>query len=271
MKELEGKVAVVTGAARGIGLDYALRLAEKGANIAVCDLDLRSAHQYEEERARLVGDDLEKTLAQWGTDVITEQVDATERGSLQAFADRVRHTWGRVDVVVCNAGGGGDFAGQRPSEIEESGMHAAFGRNLFSTINTVAAFAPHMKRQRSGKIITISSFTGTMVLGEGHGSDYAVAKSAVAHYTRCLAQDLGPWGITANAVAPGFIASGQFKARLVAADPKRLEEWTSMAALRRLGAPEDCANLVEFLASPKSDYITGQVICIDGGITRAAH
>lgn len=271
MNSLKDKVAIVTGAARGIGLDYALRLAEMGANIAICDVDLRSAHEYEEELARLVDGDLEKTLRQWGTDVLVEQVDATDRDSLQKFADKVHQTWGRIDVLVCNAGGGGNFAAQRPADLEETAMRATFERNIFSTMHSVAAVAPYMKRQKSGKIITISSFTGAMVLGEGHGADYAVAKGAVAHYTRCLAQELGPTGITANAIAPGFIASGQFKARLGAADPKRLEDWTKMSALRRLGSPEDCANLVEFLAGPKSDFITGQVICIDGGITRSAH
>jgi 3-oxoacyl-[acyl-carrier protein] reductase len=270
MKPLENKVAIVTGAARGLGLDYAKRLAEMGAKIAISDLNLDSAAEYESEKSQLVDGSLEKTLAQFGTDVFMKQVDATDEAATKSFVDDVHRMWGSIDVVVCNAGGGGNFAAAQPSQIEASAMKATFERNLYSTVYTAGAAASYMKNQKSGKIITISSFTGVMALGEGHGSDYAVAKGAVAHYTRYLAQELGSHGINANAIAPGFIATGQFRERLGATDPERLDTWTNMSALRRLGRPEDCTNVVEFLAGPLSDFVTGQVICVDGGILRSA-
>ncbi|MGY3317339.1 SDR family NAD(P)-dependent oxidoreductase [Arthrobacter sp. TE12232] len=270
MKPLEGKVAIVTGAARGLGLDYAKRLAQMGAHIAISDLNLDSASEYEAEKSQLVDGSLEKTLAQYGTEVFMKQVDATDEEATKAFADDVYAKWGRIDVAVCNAGGGGDFSAAQPTQIVDESMKATFARNFYSTVYTAGAVAPYMKQQQSGKIITISSFTGVMALGEGHGADYAVAKGAVAHYTRCLAQELGPHGVNANAIAPGFIATGQFKERLGAADPERLKQWTQMSALRRLGRPEDCTNVVEFLASPLSDFVSGQVICVDGGILRGA-
>lgn len=270
MKPLSGKVAIVTGAARGLGLDYAKRLAQLGANIAISDLNLDSASQYNAEKSQLVNGSLEQTLSQFGTDVFMKQVDATDEDATKSFAADVHAKWGRIDVAVCNAGGGGDFSAAQPTQIVDASMKATFARNFYSTVYTAAAVAPYMKEQKAGKIITISSFTGVMALGEGHGADYAVAKGAVAHYTRYLAQELGPYGINANAIAPGFIATGQFTERLGAADTERLKQWTEMSALRRLGSPQDCTNVVEFLATPLSDFVSGQVICVDGGILRGA-
>ncbi|MCG2624718.1 SDR family oxidoreductase [Arthrobacter sp. I2-34] len=267
---LHGKVAVVTGAARGLGLGYARRLADRGANIAICDLNLESAHEYQAEADNLVDGSLEATLASYGVEYLLQQVDVTDPSALQKFANSVQERWGRADVLICNAGGGGDFSRNLPTDLDLDGVQSTFERNLFSVFNTVKAFGPMMQQRQSGKIITVSSFTGMTVLGDGHGSDYATAKSAVSFYTRYLAQELGPHGVTANAIAPGFIATGQFSERLGAADPERLETWRSMAALRRLGTPEDVINVVDFLAGPGSDFITGQTICVDGGIVRGA-
>ena len=269
-KTLEGKVAVVTGAARGLGLGYARQLAERGANIAICDLNLDSALEYEAEAENLVDGSLETTLASYGVDYHMEKVDVTNPDNLHHFAENVHTKWGQVDILVCNAGGGGDFSRNQPSSLDPARMHSTFERNLYSVFHTVSAFAPVMKQQGTGKIVTVSSFTGVTVLGEGHGADYATAKSAVSFYTRYLAQELGPYGITANAIAPGFIATGQFSERLGAADPERLEQWRNMAALRRLGTPDDVINVVDFLAGPSSDFISGQTICVDGGIVRGA-
>lgn len=270
MKTLEDKTAIVTGAARGLGLEYALCLARAGAAVAVCDKDLNSAAEYEEEAARLVNGSVQETLEATGAKALAREVDVSKQASVQAFVEEVHRAFGRIDVVVCNAGGGGNFSGSKPSELDEASTRATFDRNFLSTVFTVTAAAPFMKEQRSGKIVTISSFTGTMALGDGFGADYAVAKAAVAHYTRYLAQDLAPYGINANAIAPGYIASGQLKTRLLAADPKRHDEWLNSIPLKRFGAPQDVASLVEFLSTPASDYITGQVICIDGGLMRGA-
>lgn len=268
MNNLDGKVAVLTGAARGLGLDYALRLGQLGAKIAICDKSLLSANEYSAEQARLVDGSLEKTLRQVATDVIMAEIDVTDSVATKKYIDQVHRAWGRIDIVIANAGGGGNLGGAKASELEEKPMLEAFSRNFNSAVFTAVAAAPYMKVQRSGKIINIASFMGTMALGAGNAADYAASKAAVAHYTRYLAQDLAPFGVTANAVAPGFIATGQFETRFGKTDPERHREWLSSIPLGRFGKPVDCANVIEFLSTSMSDYITGQVICVDGGLMR---
>jgi 3-oxoacyl-[acyl-carrier protein] reductase len=268
MRSLEGRVAVVTGAARGIGLRYACRLASMGANVAVSDLDLGSAGQYQREQSHLVNGDLDATLRQYGRDVLTVQADASIPEDLDRFAEVVREQLGPVDVLVCNAGGGSDIDGSRPTELVPALMQATFARNLYSVIYTVGAFAGEMKRRRTGKIITISSYAGTTALPGAKAADYATAKAGVAHYTRCLAQELAPYGVTANAIAPGFIATGQWLARFGKDDDEVLQRWEAEVPLGRLGTAEDCANVLEFLACDLSNYLTGQIIAVDGGLTR---
>lgn len=268
MKTLSGKVAIVTGGARGIGLGYAERLASLGANIAVCDLNLKSAEQYPLEAGRLVEGSLEKTLRKHGTDVLLAEFNAADPEANKAFAAAVHARWGRIDVVVCNAGGGSDTEGSNASELKPDTILTTFERNFYSTVYTCTAVAPYMKAQRSGKIINIASLAGIMALGNGRAADYAAAKAAVAHYTRVLAQDLAPHGVTANAIAPGFIASGQWQARFGKNDQEVLDGWAKQVPMGRLGTPEDCANVVQFLSTSLSDYVTGQVIPVDGGICR---
>ncbi|GAB3616158.1 3-oxoacyl-[acyl-carrier-protein] reductase [Okibacterium endophyticum] len=266
MEPLAGKTAVVTGAARGIGLEYALRLARLGADVAVCDRNLESALEYEQERARLVNGNVADTIAQFGRRVITSELNVTDQAATEEFVRRVEDDWGHIDVVVCNAGGGvGDTATATPTRLSDSQAHDLFERNLFGTINTVRAVAPGMKSHRSGKIITVASVSGTRPEPSAAGADYAAAKAAVVSYTQNLAQELGPYGVTANAIAPGFIGSGQWLARFAEQDPKQLEEMLKRVPLGRLGTPEDCARIIEFLATELSDYVTGQVIVVDGG------
>ena len=268
MKELTGKVAMVTGAARGIGLTYALRLSALGANVAVCDLNLKSAEQYPLEAERLIEGSLEKTLRQHDGDVHLGEFDACDPAAMQDFAAAVNERWGRIDVLVCNAGGGSDTEGSHASVLKPESMRRTFDRNFFSTVYSCTAVAPFMKAQRSGKIINIASMAGVMAMPAGRSADYASAKAAVAHYTRTLAQDLAPHGVTANAIAPSFIASGQFQTRFGKNDQKVLDDIAKRVPMGRLGTPDDCANVVQFLATSLSDYVTGQVIAVDGGMVR---
>ncbi|MGX9943065.1 SDR family NAD(P)-dependent oxidoreductase [Bradyrhizobium denitrificans] len=267
-KPLLGKTAIVTGAARGLGLDYAMRLAQLGCNIAICDKSLDSAKEYEQEAARLVDGDLERTLSQSGTGTLLREVDATDELAVRDFIQEVAGAFGTVDVLVCNAGGGGNLGGSAASELTSNDLSAVFARNFNATVYCITAAASYMKAQRFGRIINVSSFMGVMALGKGLGADYATSKAAVAHYTRYLAQDLAPYGITANVIAPGYIATGQFETRLGKADPHRYEAWRSSIPLGRFGKPADCTHVVEFLAT--SEYVTGQVICVDGGLIRGA-
>lgn len=251
-----------------MGLDYALRLASMGAAVAVSDINLDSAKEYDFESSRLIDGSLQATLGQFGTQVLTRKVDSTAPVELRQFADDVLSELGRVDVLVCNAGGGGDIDGSLPSELVPDRILATFERNLFSTMYTVAAFADAFKRQGSGKVITVASYAGTTTLPGAKASDYATAKAGVAHYTRYLAQELAPQGITVNALAPGYIATGQWLARFGKDDPESLQQWEQMVPMGRLGTAGDCADVVQFLASSMSNYVTGQVLAVDGGLSR---
>ena len=140
--------------------------------------------------------------------------------------------------------------------------------NLFGTVYSCNAVAPIMKQQRSGKIITVSSVAGIAPSVDGGYAHYGAAKAAMAHYTRYLAQDLGPFGITVNCIAPGVIATARIMATVIPGSIQSNRDRAELVALRRLGTVEDCAKVVEFLATDLSDYVTGAVIPIDGGLVR---
>ena len=244
-------------------------MAKLGAHIAVSDLDLQAAKQYKFESDRLIDGSLEKTLQRFGTEVELAMVDATDPQAMIDFAQSIQTRWGRIDILICNAGGGSDTEGSKASELKPEAIITTFARNLFSTMYTCAAVGPIMKAQRSGKIINIASLAGIMAFGPGKAADYATAKAGVAHYTRMLAQEMAPYGVTANAIAPGLIATGQWQARFGKNDPKILADFGKQVPLGRLGTSTDCANVIAFLSTALSDYVTGQVIAVDGGISRA--
>src|SRR4051794_29514944 len=184
------------------------------------------------------------------------------------MVSRVAKEWGRVDVLVANAGGGrGRPVDTKASTLDPDLLQLVTAMNLFGTVYTVNAVAPTMKQQRSGKIITVASIAGTAPSRDGGYAPYG-AKAAIAHYTRYLAQDLGPFGITANCIAPGVIATGRIMATVIPGSIQSNQDRSELVALRRLVTVEDCARVVEFLATDLSDYVTGAVIPIDGGLVR---
>jgi 3-oxoacyl-[acyl-carrier protein] reductase len=177
--------------------------------------------------------------------------------------------WGRMDVLLANAGGGrGRPVDTKASTLDPALMQLVTEMNLFGTVYSCNSVAPIMKQQRSGKIITVSSIAGTAPSADGGYAHYGAAKAAIAHYTRYLAQDLGPFGITANCIAPGVIATGRIMATVIPGSSQSNRDRAELVALRRLGTVEDCAKVVEFLATDLSDYVTGAVIPIDGGLVR---
>lgn len=272
MTRIDGRVALVTGAARGIGLSYALRLARMGANVAVCDRNLESFADYATEAERISGGSIESTLAAAGVESYAAEVDVTDAEQVARFVEDVHRKWGRIDVAVCNAGGGsGDPSTGAASQIDFGQARSVLDSNLFGTFHTAVPVAQVMKGQGSGKIITVASFIGTTAPRGGAYADYAVAKAAVAHYTRFLAQDLAPAGITVNALAPGLIGTGQWKARFTNDDDAALDQAAGLVPLGRLGSPDDCADVLEFLASDLSNYVTGQILSVDGGMAAWAH
>jgi 3-oxoacyl-[acyl-carrier protein] reductase len=269
MGKLDGKVAIVTGAARGLGRAYARRLAGLGAKIAVADLNLRSYEEFEAEAKDMSAETTVAEIEEAGGEALGIELDVTDRDAVEAMVARVITTWGRVDVLVANAGGGRG----RPVDTKASGLDPALlqlvvAMNLFGTVYSCNAVAPTMKEQRSGRIITVSSVAGTAPSKDGGYAHYGAAKAAIAHYTRYLAQDLGPYGITANCIAPGVIATGRIMQTVIPGSSQSNQDRAELVALRRLGTVEDCAKVVEFLATDLSDYVTGAVIPIDGGLSR---
>jgi 3-oxoacyl-[acyl-carrier protein] reductase len=269
MGKLDGKVAIVTGAARGLGRAYARRLAGLGAKIGVVDLDLKSYREFEAEARAMSAESTVAEIAAAGGTALGIEADVRDHRAVEAMVARVVEEWGRVDVLVANAGGGrGRPVDTKASTIDPALLDLVVGMNLFGTVYCCNAVAPVMKRQRCGKIITVSSVAGLAPSADGGYAHYGAAKAAIAHYTRYLAQDLGPYGITANCIAPGVIATGRIMQTVIPGGRDSNRDRAEQVALRRLGTVEDCAKVVEFLATELSDYVSGAVIPIDGGLVR---
>ena len=268
MGKLDGKVAIVTGAARGLGRAYAHRLAGLGAKVAVADLDLKSYADFAGEATAMTGESTVDEIIAGGGEALGFEFDIADRQAVFAMVDEVRSAWGTVDVLVANAGGGrGKPAETTATTVPPELLELVTGMNLYGTVHSCSAVAPAMKEQRSGKIVTVASYAG-MVAGIGGGyAHYGANKAAIAHYTRYLAQELGPYGINANCIAPGVIETARI-VELMGVRPGE-ERVNPEIALRRHGTPEDCAKVVEFLCTDLSDYVTGAVIPIDGGWNRA--
>ena len=275
-RKLTGKVALITGGARGLGRGYALRLAGLGADIAIIDRNLKAAEVYEFEREQLTAPTVMAECEALGVRAIGLEADLTDRTATEKTVAEVADTLGRIDIAVCNAGGGTVvFADERPqrsgandaldevttgtpADTPEAMLTRVLDINVKTCMYTCMAVAPYMKKQGGGKIVTVSSTAGVDAKGNYH--PYGTAKAAIIHYTRSLAQELGPFNITVNAIAPGIIRTGRLGDR----SARAREE----VALRREGTVEDCAGVVEFLTTNLSDYVTGRTIIIDGGMVR---
>lgn len=263
MGKLDGKNVLITGAARGLGRTYALHLARLGANIGVIDINLKSYEDFAAEKALLTADTVMDEVKALGVKSVGVEADISNTEQVKAAVERIIEELGPLDVVICNAGGGsGSMNENCASTLDMDQYHLVMERNLTGTINTVLAAAPSMKKRKCGKIITVTSHVGLAATTSGSYCHYSIAKAAILHYTKLLAQDLGKYNITANAIAPGYITTGRMAEGFKAAGE---EKFTENTALRRFGTPEECAKVIEFMATDLSDFVTGTCIEVTGG------
>lgn len=246
MGQLSGKVALVTGATRGIGYAIAKLFAIEGANVAF-------TYMSSVERALQVEEEL-KTL---GVEAKGYQSDAASYADAANVVTEVVTTFGRVDILVNNAGITKDGLLMRMSEKQWDDV---IDTNLKSAFNYVHAIAPVMMRQRSGNIINLSSVVG--LHGNAGQSNYSASKAGLVGFTKSIAKEFSSRGIRANVIAPGFIVT-EMTAKL---DEKMLVEWCKGIPMQRGGNVEEVAKVALFFASESSSYITGQVLQVDGGM-----
>ena len=246
MKLLEGKVALITGAARGIGKAIALKYAQEGANIAFTDLVI-------DENGLKTKEEIEA----YGVKVLAIASNAASFEEAHSTVEQVVKEFGRLDILVNNAGITKDGLMMRMSEAQ---WDAVIAVNLKSAFNFVHAVTPVMMRQRGGSIINMSSVVG--VHGNAGQCNYSASKEGMIGLAKSIAQELGSRGVRANAVAPGFIIT-----EMTNQLPEEVKQgWAQKIPLRRGGTPEDIANVCVFLGSDLSSYVTGQVISVCGGM-----
>lgn len=263
MGRLSGKVVLVTGAARGLGRSYALHLAKLGADVGVMDINLKSYEDFQAEKELLTAETVMDEIRALGVKSAGAVADVSNYEQVKAAVDAIVAELGPIDVVVCNAGGGTGAMTENPaSDINLDQYHVVMERNMSGTIHTVKAVAPSMKERRTGKIITVTSHVGQAAISAGTYSHYAISKAGILHYTKLLAQELGPYNIHVNSISPGFISTGRMAQGFKAAGE---DHFLDALALKRFGTPEECANVIEFLATDLSDYVTGTCIEVTGG------
>lgn len=251
--EFAGRTAIVTGAAHGFGRTISLAFAERGARVWACDI--------------LAGElaETERLCTEAGGQCQTRTVDVSDREAVSAFVDEVLTVTGRIDILVNNAGGVLGQVGQPVEDVTPEEWQRIFDVNTTGAFYCSQAVVPAMKEAEYGRIVNISSGAGLGVSLTGIQA-YASAKAAQIGLTRQLAHELGPWNITVNNIAPGFVRS----------NPTTERQWQSYGeegqqalvesiALKRLGTPEDIAHGVLFFASDYAKWITGQVLSINGG------
>ncbi len=243
---LEGKVALITGAARGIGKQIALKFASEGADIAFTDL--------------VMNDDMKQTISDIAALGHKVQGYASNAANFEETHDvvaKIKEDFGHIDILVNNAGITKDGLMLKMTEAQ---WDAVIAVNLKSAFNFIHATIPYMMRQRSGSIINMSSVVG--VHGNAAQCNYSASKAGLIALAKSIGQEMGKKGIRANAIAPGFIDTPMTQAL-----PEEIrKEWVERIPLRRAGTPEDIANVATFLASDLSSYVSGQVIQVDGGM-----
>lgn len=259
---LEGQVALVTGAGRGLGRAFAERLASLGCHVAVHGMREQGPSEYGGTETLT---DVAGAIAQAnGVRTVKVLADLTRAPDIERTVDTVLAALGPIDILVHNAGGDIAAAGGKPDpndvvHIKEADVRAVIDRNLLSTIFVCQRVARGMMERRRGRIVTISSVAAFK--GRTQASIYATAKAGAVHFTRCLADQMRPYNVTVNAIAPGDTRTERFMATR-AVDPARLAE---DGTLDRIALVDEVARVVEFFAGPLGAFVSGQVVRVDGG------
>jgi 3-oxoacyl-[acyl-carrier protein] reductase len=244
--DLTDKVAVVTGSSRGIGRAIALRLAQDGARIVV---------NYRGNKA--AADEVVGEILAAGGDATAVQADVSQPAEAESLIDAAKKAFGRIDILVNNAGTTRDTLLMRMTEED---WDVVIDTNLKGTFNCIKAVSRQMMRQRYGRIVNVTSVAG--IAGNAGQANYASAKAGLIGLTKTVAKELGSRGITCNAIAPGLVPTD-----LTASLPQELVDLAlERTPLGRVGAAEDMAAAVAFLASDEASFITGQVLAVDGGL-----
>lgn len=256
--KLANKVALVTGGGRGLGRAYVLHLAQLGADVVIND----AAREYDEP---LTAASVAAEVETLGRRAVAIEADVSDKAAVDAMLQQTIDTFGQLDILVNNAGGM-LYPPPNHSAATAPPDHYRYilDINLTGAIYCCQAAAPHMQAARSGKIVNVASQAGLWSGRDGGGMAYKVAKAGVIQYTRVLAAELGPHNIHVNCIAPGFMLSSRAVAQGRNRPPTR-DRLLQDIPLGRLGMPEDCAKVVEFLVTDLSDYVTGQCIPVCGG------
>ena len=260
--KLAGKVALITGAGRGLGRAYALRLASLGADVVINDIDLNSAAVYDEKLSAPTVMDEVRAI---GRKSIGIEADVSKKAEVDAMVDQTIDELHRLDILVCNAGGlSGSPEESLASTVPEEDFNATLGMNLHGVVFCCQAAVPHMRANGGGRIVNVSSEYAMRASRGGKYAAYGTAKAAIIGYTMFLAEEVGQYGINVNAIAPGYILTSMAVAEL--GDQEGYESADGVA-LRRWGTTQDCANVIEFLCTDLSQYVTGQTMIVDGGLS----
>jgi 3-oxoacyl-[acyl-carrier protein] reductase len=242
---IKDKVAIITGGGQGIGKTIVVLFVKNGAKVAVCDINIESAKETEKE------------IKEIGGDHIAIKTDVADYKEAEEMVKKTIDYFGHVDILVNNAGITRD---NLIVKMKEDDWDAVININLKGTFNTIKAVAKNMIKQRYGKIVNIASVVGEM--GNASQANYSASKAGVIGLTKSIARELASRNINVNAVAPGYIDTAMTRA----IPEKYREKLIEQIPLSRLGSPEDVANAVLFLASESANYITGNIIKVNGGL-----